>query len=671
MPVNVTHPHQTLIQPNAPAAAPKIDAPMPNMVQWSSPAPPKPQIQFSASTAAPRVRQRTAHDVAAPDIANNEKNPGPINVAATPLVNEQPRMPLSPMTSAATPANTRPAKQDAGAAPEVGAAGPADSDLHRVIALSAAPAPPAAEVTVPQGNAAARIAISPDGRQPGVPGGSEHGVAGNGGAGGHPDSAGGTNGGGGATHGSGGGGRECESPPAAIMFWAAVALILFEARTARAVPAFSRKYQTSCQTCHAIFPKLNPFGQAFRLNGYHLPEETEDQIKQKPVSLGAEAYERMWPEMVFPSDLPVLRPVRAEHKDGRYLLVEPDESGHQIIHNDFQFPQEVNLFAAGTLGKTFSFFGEITWAENPDGSSGTEIEHARIDVISPFGPEHLFNFRIGKLAPNLYDGFQEMWLMTDNGVDTLFTYNPIGFRGGTGLAEEGAGVSLPERARAIEMYGVAAHRLFYVVGIDQPIGAGGPNDTFGSNSHKDFYARVDYKIGGMGLDGDTTGVNLPPENWREKSLRLGVFGYTGDGTKVSFDVTDDAGNPLKMQDRRYNRYGVFASWYFGNLNVFGVALHGTDKLQLLDNDTLAPISETTRTYDSWFAQADYVIRPPFQISARYENLRVADPTLPTVRTLNANFSLLIRANIKAMLEYRRDLHNSQNYTLATVLRFAI
>src|SRR6201984_3889954 len=55
---NLTHPHQTLIQPNAPAAAPKIDAPMPNMVQWSSPAPPKPQIQFSASTAAPRVRQR-------------------------------------------------------------------------------------------------------------------------------------------------------------------------------------------------------------------------------------------------------------------------------------------------------------------------------------------------------------------------------------------------------------------------------------------------------------------------------------------------------------------------------------------------------------------------------------------------------------------------------------
>jgi hypothetical protein len=447
--------------------------------------------------------------------------------------------------------------------------------------------------------------------------------------------------------------------------------ILFEASPAGAVPAFSRKYQTSCQTCHAIFPKLNPFGEAFRLNGYHLPAETAEQIRQKPVSLGAEAYERMWPEMVYPSDLPGNVPFALNVKMENIYSSSSDESGHQVTHNDFQFPQEANLFAAGTLGRTFSFFGEITWAERPDGGSDTEIEHARLDVISPFGPEHLFNFRIGKLAPNLYDGFQEMWLMTDNGVDTLFTYNPIGFRGGTGLADSGGGVSLPARARAIEMYGVAGHRLFYTIGVASPIGPGGPNGNFGSNSQKDLYARVDYKIGGMGLDGDTTGVTLPPENWREKSLRIGVLGYTGNGKDVNFDITDDGGNPFKMQDRRYNRYGVFASWYFGNLNVFGVALHGTDKLQLLDNDTLAPISETTRSYDAWFAQADYVIRPPFQISARYENLRAADPTVPTVRTLNANFSVLIRANIKAMLEYHRDLHNSQNYTLATVLRFAI
>jgi hypothetical protein len=438
---------------------------------------------------------------------------------------------------------------------------------------------------------------------------------------------------------------------------------------AGAVPVFSRKYQTSCQTCHAIFPKLNPFGEAFRLNGYRMPAETEEQVKQAPVSLGSEAYKRVWPSMVWPSDLPGSAPVAINVKMADIYASSHDESGRTIIHNDFQFPQEANLFSAGTLGDHFSFFGEITYGENPDGSSEVEIEHARLDVDSVFGPEHLINFRIGKLAPNLYDGFQEMWIMTNNGIDTLFAYNPIGIHGGTGLAEDGGGIGLPGNMRAIEMYGVAAHRFFYTVGIGNGIGPGASDGTFGNSSRKDWYARADYKIGGMGLDGDTTGVTMPPENWREKSLRLGVFGYSGDGSKIDYDITDDEGNPFVMRDRRYNRLGAYASWYFGDLNVFGVVLHGTDRLQLLDTGG-AEVNTTRRSYDAWFAQADYVILPPLQVSLRYEHLRPGDRSAPSIRTVNANASFLVRANIKAMLEYNRDAHDAKNYTLATVLRFA-
>ena len=269
-------------------------------------------------------------------------------------------------------------------------------------------------------------------------------------------------------------------------------VVLGFARPSGAVPVFSRKYQTSCQTCHAIFPKLNPFGEAFRLNGYHMPLETEEQVKQKPVSLGSEAYERIWPEMVYPSDLPAYAPFALNVKMADVYTSSVDDTGHHLTQNDFQFPQEANLFAAGTLGKHFSFFGELTFAERPDGGSDTEIEHARLDIISAFGPEHLFNFRIGKLAPNLYDGFQEMWLMTNNGVDTLFTYNPIGLHGGTGLAEEDAGVSLPGNMRAIEMYGVAGHRLFYTVGVGNSVRSGQSRRKLLWNSNrKDVHARVD------------------------------------------------------------------------------------------------------------------------------------------------------------------------------------
>jgi len=464
--------------------------------------------------------------------------------------------------------------------------------------------------------------------------------------------------------------RSTRGPRGMLFLAVGMALSCLVSTRVNAVPAFSRKYQTSCQTCHSIFPKLNPFGTAFRLNGYHLPGETEEQVKQTPVSLGADAYARMWPEMVYPSTLPGNAPFALNVKMADLYASSHDETGKTIIHNDFQFPQEANLFAAGTLGNSFSFFSEVTYGENPDGSGSVELEHVRLDLISAFGPEHLFNFRIGKLAPNLYDGFQEMWLMTDNGVDTLFTYNPIGFNGGTGLAEEGGGVSLPARTRAIEMYGVAAHRLFYTVGVSSPIGPGGSSGQFNNGSGKDFYARVDYKFGGLGLDGDSTGVKLPPENWRETSFRLGAFGYFGNGGDVDYAITDPEGNPFKMRQGRFSRLGVYGSLYLGDLNLIGVAVHGSDDLSLRDNDTNAEISQTTHTYDAWFAQADYVIAPPFQLSVRYENLRPADASVDTQQTLNANFSFLVRANIKLMLEYRRDLHDSQNYQLATVLRAA-
>src|SRR5579864_3566964 len=82
-----------------------------------------------------------------------------------------------------------------------------------------------------------------------------------------------------------------------------VVLVLGTAARADAVPAFARKYQTSCQTCHAMFPKLNAFGEAFRLRGYRMPGQTDAMVKEKPVSLGAEAYKRLWPEAIWPGEI--------------------------------------------------------------------------------------------------------------------------------------------------------------------------------------------------------------------------------------------------------------------------------------------------------------------------------------------------------------------------------
>ena len=37
-------------------------------------------------------------------------------------------------------------------------------------------------------------------------------------------------------------------------------------------PQFSRQYNTSCGTCHSVYPHLNDLGKAFRDAGFQFPE---------------------------------------------------------------------------------------------------------------------------------------------------------------------------------------------------------------------------------------------------------------------------------------------------------------------------------------------------------------------------------------------------------------
>jgi hypothetical protein len=237
------------------------------------------------------------------------------------------------------------------------------------------------------------------------------------------------------------------------------------------------------------------------------------------------------------------------------------------------------------------------------------------------------------------------------------------------LAEEGGGISLPSSVKGIELYGVGVHRFFYTVGVVNGLGpsAGGNVD---GNASKDIYARVDYKFGGMGLDGDTTGVKLPPENWRERSLRVGLLGYQGNGRGVDFPLTDENGAELNVQDRNFSRAGIYASWYFDDLTVFGVALSGRDRLDTFAADGSLANRESFR-YNTWFIQSDYVIVPPLQASLRYENASPPGAAeVKSLRALNVGLSYFAYANVKVMLEYRRDLRESKNYSLNTILRLA-
>jgi hypothetical protein len=462
--------------------------------------------------------------------------------------------------------------------------------------------------------------------------------------------------------------------PVAVLSLVVIAL-LGMAATAEAVPAFARKYQTSCQTCHAMFPKLNAFGEAFRLRGYRMPGQTDDMVKEKPVSLGAPAYKRLWPEAIWPGEISSAVPLAINMKLASVSTSTLNDDGSVTrIHNDLQFPQELNIFGAGTLGDHVSYLGEVTFGANPDGSVSVDLEHAHIGFDSPFGPEDLFHFRVGKFAPNIADGFQEMWISTDAGIDSLFAYSPIGFNGGTGLSGGGATdpISLPKLVQGIEGYGIIRHRAMWVAGLANGIGPSATDTTgrFDGNNAKDVYARFDYKIGGMGLDGDTGGQPVPDKNWRDNSVRLGVFTYRGDGSGIDFPMTTADGLHATIQDTHFLRTGIYASVYYQDLNVFGAYLHGTDSLRVAGAETATSLQALEPAYHAWFTQADYMIYPWLQATGRFETVTPADPTVPSLKTGVFNISALIRANVKAMVEYQRDLREGDNHSLNVILRFA-
>ncbi len=174
-PAHPNHPRQTLINPAAPAEAPKFLPQMPNIVQLAAaPAPARPRIEISEQSLAKlhphQAKAIATTDAPSPDLPNLEQRPMEISLAANPTGPARPKLEIN---AGSAPRVASRAQTGDTAAPDVPAAPPEANGgaPNTLIALSANPAPPAPVVPVPQGNLTARVAISPEGK-PGAPGNS-------------------------------------------------------------------------------------------------------------------------------------------------------------------------------------------------------------------------------------------------------------------------------------------------------------------------------------------------------------------------------------------------------------------------------------------------------------------------------------------------------------------
>ena len=469
-----------------------------------------------------------------------------------------------------------------------------------------------------------------------------------------------------------------------FIFAIAVALpIALLSSDAGAIPVFARKYQTACTTCHyASYPQLNAFGVAFRDRGYRIPPDDEVYVKDTPVTMGVEPWKKLFPNAVWPSDIPGLPPLSVLVNSN--FTVNP----HRRMDTGktaFDGVGEVELLMSGTYGESLSFFGALGLFGRPDFTpSRTELERMFL-VYSPqfFNLGHHVNFQVGRFEPRaapfrdhvdlLSSGaapdFADTWAVvpasnytgfhpSQQGIELFGGWNGPGGKGGlrwaTGLVNGSPTDMAIDGFSGVSTYpGVGS--LMDISAIQTAVEDkwSGKGDV---NNAKDYYARLEYKIGGMGVLGSTSQeASLKmSKNWQDPSLTLGTFFYRGT-TGAFKDITPAAliggTSPFDKNGNRFWRFGgeVTGNWW--NLQATGAATFFRDKVSggvwALNRDGMLVNGNDFDT-DIYTLKLDYVALPWLIPSFRFENVNpdydVAD--WKSFNRYTALLTALVRANVK-------------------------
>lgn len=122
----------------------------------------------------------------------------------------------------------------------------------------------------------------------------------------------------------------------------ALLFVFASSNDANAIPAFARKYEKPCSTCHTAWPMLNATGRAFKENGFRRSrvEEVEEAISDF---------------LAWDRSFPVAALVKSRPYDKR----ETGDEKLRAIH-------EVEVFAAGVLARDFSGFFELEAEDEAD-----------------------------------------------------------------------------------------------------------------------------------------------------------------------------------------------------------------------------------------------------------------------------------------------------------------
>ncbi len=458
--------------------------------------------------------------------------------------------------------------------------------------------------------------------------------------------------------------------PAAIIIAAVIVVLMMVALVrppqANGIPAFARKYQTSCTTCHDDFPHLNDFGKAFKDAGFKFPTEDESFIKVPPVLLGAPAQKELWPKTVWPGTIPGLPPIGLRMNNffqvvganrGNFASVQgltPPATPGFVPRTDFE-PGLFSIFTAGNFGSDIAFWvdDDLSVAgANGNGGLGDgylkfvnigrflhlpkdalHLRAGQFELDLPFSPARSWNLspwdiydqtNIGTINPNFVQH------NVNNGFAMSNAAQGVEFSGGHhygGYLWSLAIVNQTTGSQAIDATGL----------VPSATGANSGGLGFFSDANfKDIYGRLAYRFNLESNRESRRAIQAagPTGPRTHTYLTLGTLYFYGRSVQ-RFVGADANGNAVMLTAREpFYRVGGDFDFNYRAFNFFGQYLYGRDHNLLPVDDTgaliplpvmagVSPVPvgfarSSPTTFSGGFLQADYMPLPWMMLIMRYD-----------------------------------------------------
>lgn len=438
----------------------------------------------------------------------------------------------------------------------------------------------------------------------------------------------------------------------------------------KAIPAFSRKYQTSCTTCHNMYPELNDFGEKFKKNGFKFPTDDETFVKQDPVMLGSKAQKEGFPEAVYPGEIPGTIPISFRY-EGNFNFnsnqPQPVQATSYVPRTDLFVPNTFTIISAGSFGPNLSF-----WIDDDISAGGSGANGGLGDAYLKYNdlgrllhlPKNALNVRFGQFELDIpftqartpylsgYDVFGEGTLAqsscsgTPQPVPCQTVNNPFIF-------------GAPQRGIEFGGYPNNGNFTWSVAYVDGTNAAYGGNTSQITRNTKDVYLRTSYKFN---LERDPESRKAiqaagPTGPHDHTSIRVGAFYYYGKNQQnfggSQFPFLGTINEPF------YRVGGDIRFRFRSKFEIYGVGLVGHDNNHYVDTLASTYAKAPAVTFTGGFVAANYWIFPWLIATMRYDFVNSPSDFFngvsryQTRNDVRPGFQILVRANIKIVGEYTR------------------